>query len=51
MEPDSLANAFSYALLLLGRQQSNYYPHLNSLVKEQFYRADIFIDYSAQQRA
>lgn len=38
----SLTNAFSLAILFIGKNQSKYYPHLNSLVKEQFYRPDIF---------
>jgi hypothetical protein len=36
--------AFLYVLLSLGAEQRRSYPHLNTLIREQFYKPNIFRD-------
>lgn len=40
--------SFCYVLLEIGMKQNKYYPHLNTLIKEQFYRPEMFIEYSVE---
>jgi hypothetical protein len=41
-DPQAALRAFLYVLLLLGAEQRRNYPHLNTLIREQFYKPDIF---------
>jgi hypothetical protein len=42
--------AFFYVLLLVGAEERRNYPHLNTLIREQFYKPNIF-QLSDQTRA
>ena len=37
-------NAFFYVLLLIGVEERKNFPHLNTLIREQFYKPNIFHD-------
>jgi hypothetical protein len=41
-EDDAAYKAFFYVLLLMGGEERRSYPHLNTLIREQFYKPNIF---------
>ena len=41
-DPYASYRSFFYVLLLIGVEEKRYYPHLNTLIREQFYKPNIF---------
>jgi hypothetical protein len=47
---EALLNAFSFILLAIGCKQNKYYPHLISIIKEQFFKPGVFNEYENGKR-
>jgi hypothetical protein len=43
-DEESQYRAFFYILLLIGMEEKRFYPHLNTLIREQFYKPNIFLN-------
>lgn len=41
-DEEAMLKAFFYVLLLIGVEERRNYPHLNTLIREQFYKPNIF---------
>ena len=40
--------AFCYVLMEMGIKENKYYPHLNTLIKEQFFIPDMFQEFEEE---
>lgn len=43
-DEESQYRTFFYILLLIGMEEKRFYPHLNTLIREQFYKPNIFLN-------
>lgn len=46
----ALLNCFAYILLAIGCKQIKYYPHLITLIKEQFFKPGVFAEFDKDHR-
>lgn len=47
---EALLNSLSFILLVLACKQAKYYPHLLTLIKEQFFKPGVFAEYEPAKR-
>ncbi len=50
-DEESQYRAFFYILLLIGMEEKRFYPHLNTLIREQFYKPNIFLNEGQREKS